>query len=67
MLELYEVENGNERQFFRTKEVAKDMADWLYDHQVDGIPFVFHHVFDNSDDLVVFLNKKCRGFIRDRS
>ena len=47
MLELYEVENGNERQFFRTKETAKDMADWLFDHQVDGIVVTakFHDLF----------------------
>ena len=63
MLKVFEVENGNERQFFRTKETAKDMADWLYDHQTDGIPFVFCHVFDNSNDLVDFLNKKCKGFV----
>lgn len=62
MLEVYEVINGSDRSYYCDKQTAKDKADWLYDHQFDGIPFVDHHKFENSEALVEFLNKT-RGFI----
>jgi len=60
-MELYEVANGTKREFFKSKQTARDMADWMYDHEFDGIPFVHHHVFGDVDELVEFLNGFKRG------
>jgi hypothetical protein len=57
MLEVFEVSLGKDRSYYGDKQTAKDKADWLYDHEFDGIPFVDHHKFENSEQLVEFLNK----------
>ena len=61
MLEVFEVSLGKDRSFYEDKQTAKDKADWLYDKYFDGIPFVDHHKFENSEQLVEYLNKT-RGF-----
>lgn len=61
MFEVWEVANGNERSFFHDQQTAKDKADWLYDHEFDGIPFIHQHKFENVDQLVEFLNNGCNS------
>ena len=65
-MELYEVANGHKRQFFKCKQTARDMADWMYDNEFDGIPFVHRHVFSQVDELVEFLNGFKRQTIGDK-
>jgi len=58
---VFEVSNGNERSFFTDQKTAKDKADWLYDNEIDGIPFLFEHKFESCEQLVEFLNNGCNS------
>lgn len=64
MLEVFEVSCGQDRSYYPDKQTAKDKADWLYDNEFDGIPFIDHHKFESSEALVEFLNKT-RGLINN--
>ena len=60
MFEVFEVSLGKDRSYFGDKQTAKDKADWMYDNEFDGIPFVHRHVFSEVDELVEFLNSVSR-------
>lgn len=62
MLEVFEVSLGKDRSYFADKDTAKDKAEWLYDHQFDGIPFIDHLKFESSAELVEYLTRT-RGFV----
>jgi len=62
MLEVYEVANGIKSTFFKDSRTARDMADWMFDNEFDGIPFIHHHKFEQVEELVEFLNRKMKVY-----
>jgi hypothetical protein len=61
MFEVWEVANGNERSFFQDERAARDKAEWLYNNDLDGIPFVFERKFESCEQIVEFLNNGCNS------